>query len=86
MGLYMLLLLLLLLWWNRALLAAPRLCSLRSLTVASHSRPLLGGSWLRRTSVGQRVQVSAARGRGMPQMFCAQQQHIDSEDVRSWLV
>lgn len=80
MGLYMMLLVLvfvlllqlLLPWWNRALLAAPpRLCSLRSLTVASHSRPLLGGSWLRRTSVGQRVQVSAARGSGMPQMFCA---------------
>lgn len=82
MGLYMLLLLQLLLpWWNRALLAAPRLCSLRSLTVASHSSPLLGGSWQRRTSVGQRVQVSAARGSGMPQMFCAPAADKEEEGV-----
>lgn len=44
--------------------------SLRSLTVASQAAPLAGGSWLRRTSVGQRVQVSWLRGNGMPQMAC----------------
>jgi hypothetical protein len=91
MGLYMvlaapllfmllpMLLLMLLDWWNRA--RAPKLCSRRSLTVASHSRPLLGGCWLRRTSVGQRVQVSAARGSGMPQMFCTAVQHDINHDA-----
>lgn len=42
-----------------------------SLTTASQVAPLLGGGWLRRTSVGQRVHVSVLRGNGMPQIACS---------------